>query len=230
MNSVIVMTQTSKYEARELPIVHKPLIKIEPLSFNMDLLKLNYDWILFSSKNAVKYFYKYLEKVNYTHVATIGEKTKAYCESLGLKVDFSPSQFSQEGFISEFQASKGSKILIPSSNKARPYLVDSLLNEGYKVRKIDLYEPIAWTSHVQDVLELLKRNKVSALTFASSSAVKILCEAIKPYSISLPPIFVIGRQTLTTLRNYGFTGEIAEQQTIDSLITKVKESWFKNEI
>ena len=37
MNSVIVMTQTSNYSQDGLSIIHKPLIKIEPLSFNLAL-------------------------------------------------------------------------------------------------------------------------------------------------------------------------------------------------
>ena len=41
----------------------------------------------FSSKNAVKFFNEYYPKVDATHVAAIGEKTKKYCNQNGITVD-----------------------------------------------------------------------------------------------------------------------------------------------
>ena len=61
MKPVIVMTQTSKVQSDLVNIIHKPLIQIQELSFNEHLLNHSYDWLIFSSKNAVKYFYAYLK-------------------------------------------------------------------------------------------------------------------------------------------------------------------------
>ncbi|CAM3079206.1 uroporphyrinogen-III synthase [Staphylococcus argensis] len=227
MNSVIVMTQTSNYSQDGLSIVHKPLIKIEPLSFNLDLLKLNYDWILFSSKNAVKYFYPYLQQTSYRYIAVIGKKTKAYCEDQGIAVDFCPNDYSQEGFLADFQASAHAKILVPSSQAAQPLLVDTLRDRGLNVTKIDLYKPSAWSSHVTDIDQLLAQHKVGAITFASSSAVnaffnRSLPETTKAFS----NIYAIGQQTLSTIQQYGVEAKVADEQTLDGLIEKVKESWM----
>ena len=227
MNSVIVMTQTSNYSQDGLSIIHKPLIKIEPLSFNLDLLKLNYDWILFSSKNAVKYFYPYLQQTEHRHIAVIGKKTKAYCEAQGIAVDFCPSDYSQEGFLAEFEAQTNAKILVPSSQAARPLLVVTLRDRDFEVTKIDLYKPSAWASHVTDIDQLLVQNKVSAITFASSSAVdaffnRSLPETTKAFS----DFYVIGQQTLSTIQQYGVEAKVADEQTLDGLIEKVKESWM----
>ena len=47
----------------------------------------------------MKFFYKYLKGINVDNIAVIGSKTALYCESLGIRVDFMPNDFSQEGFF-----------------------------------------------------------------------------------------------------------------------------------
>ena len=53
MKPVVVMTQTSEIQSDLVTIIHKPFIDIHPLEFDSRLLKDNYDWLIFSSKNAV---------------------------------------------------------------------------------------------------------------------------------------------------------------------------------
>lgn len=72
MKPVIVMTQTSKVQSDMVEVIHKPFIKIQSLEFDTQLLHDNYDWLIFSSKNAVHLFYKYLEYVNVKHIAVVG--------------------------------------------------------------------------------------------------------------------------------------------------------------
>ncbi|SUM33477.1 uroporphyrinogen III synthase [Staphylococcus gallinarum] len=47
MRPVIVMTQTSKFKREDVCILHKPLIDVAPLSFDTELLEVNYDWLIF---------------------------------------------------------------------------------------------------------------------------------------------------------------------------------------
>ena len=61
MRPVIVMTQTSKFK-RDVCILHKPLIDVAPLSFDTELLEVNYDWLIFSSKKQWSTFYHILHK------------------------------------------------------------------------------------------------------------------------------------------------------------------------
>ena len=65
MKPVVVMTQTSKIQSDLVTIIHKPFIDIKPLEFDSRLLKDNYDWLIFSSKNAVKFFLPYMHVVNF---------------------------------------------------------------------------------------------------------------------------------------------------------------------
>lgn len=58
---------------------------------------------LFSSKNAVRIFYKYLNQLDVKYVAVIGQKTAELCEALKINVDFIPNDYSQEGFLNQFK-------------------------------------------------------------------------------------------------------------------------------
>ncbi len=226
MRPVVVMTQTSKFQSDLVEIIHKPFIDIQSLYFDENLLKNNYDWLIFSSKNAVKYFLKYMNLVNYQKVAAIGEKTAEYCQSLDISVDFIPKDYSQEGFINQF-SEYNQKILLPSSKQARPYLYDEL-SKTNDVVKIDLYEPIPNYQHINEVKTLINNQKIDALTFSSSSSVR--------YYFNEDPIpkfdhyFAIGKQTAETLHSYNQAVKVANKQTLASIIDKILESRDKNEI
>lgn len=98
MKPVVVMTQTNDMQSDLVSIIHKPFIDIKPLNFDIHLLNQHYDWLIFSSKNAVKFFYKYLKGINVDNIAVIGSKTAQYCESLGIRVDFMQTTFLKKDF------------------------------------------------------------------------------------------------------------------------------------
>lgn len=228
MRPVIVMTQTSEFYKSDVCILHKPFINVEPLSFNLNLLDVNYDWLIFSSKKAVEYFKPYLSKLNYKKIAVIGEKTADYCTSIGLKVSFCPKDYSQEGFLKAFKTHEQSNILLPSSAAARSTLEEGLKQQNYNVQKIDLYEPVPHTKHIKHVKVLIEQGKVDAITFASSSAVRYFFEDNQ--NVSFNNYFVIGQQTLDTLNHYQKQGIVADIQTLDALVNKILESWEENAI
>lgn len=228
MRPVIVMTQTSEFKRNDACILHRPFIRVQPLSFDLNLLNVNYDWLIFSSKNAVKFFQPYLARVKVDKIAVIGEKTADYCKSLGLKVSFCPKDYSQEGFLESFCADEKSKILLPSSSAARPLLQDELHNQKYIVQKIDLYKPVPHTDNICEVKMMIKKNEIDAVAFASSSAVRYYFNHEEP--VNFEHYFVIGVQTLETLREYHAKGTISEIQTLESLVNKIIESWETNAI
>lgn len=220
MKPVVVMTQTSEVQSELVSIIHKPFIDIKPLSFNIHLLEYNYDWLIFSSKNAVKYFLQYIDSLQVKHIAAIGDKTAQYCQNMGISVDFVPQDFSQEGFISEFQQ-YNQTILLPSSEQARPILQQQL-SKNNSVVKIDLYTPVPNITNITAVKELVSQQSVDAITFSSSSAVR--------YYFNQQPIpqfeqyFAIGQQTAQTLKNYNQPVKVAHTQTVEALIDKILES------
>lgn len=223
MKPVIVMTQTSNYTSDKATIIHLPMIKIEPLSFDKSLLESHFDWLIFSSKNAVAYFYNYLEDINVDYIAVIGEKTKTYCNQLGIKVDYCPDNYSQEGLLKHFQDINDKSILIPSSAQARPYLQEELVREGANVVKIDLYQPVPFAENIYKLQQLINNNQIDAVTFASSSAIRYFFNDSKINQQQIE-YFVIGQQTFNSINQFGINASIAEIQTLDALVEKVLES------
>lgn len=226
MKPVIVMTQTNEVHSHLVDIVHKPFIQLKQLHFNEKLLDHSYDWLIFSSKNAVKYFYPYLKNVKVKKVAVIGDKTAQYCNELGISVDFVPRDFSQEGFLDEFKNSE-QHLLLPSSEKARPKLVQQL-SKYNEIVKIDLYRPVPNFKNISQVKALVRKHQIDAVTFSSSSAVEFY---FKEDNVpEFDHYFAIGKQTARTILKFNASVKVANKQTLDSLIDKIIESREQNEI
>lgn len=223
MKPVIVMTQTSNYTNDKVTIIHLPMIKIEPLSFDKSLLESHFDWLIFSSKNAVASFYMYLKDVHVENIAVIGEKTKAYCNYLGIKVDYCPSDYSQEGLLNYFQNITNQSILIPSSAQARPNLQDELSHRGANVVKIDLYQPVPFNENIYKLQQLVNDNQIDGVTFASSSAIRYFFNEANVNKEQIK-CYVIGQQTFNTIKQFDINAPIADIQTLDALVEKVLES------
>lgn len=226
MKPVIVMTQTNEVHSHLVDIIHKPFIQLKQLHFNEKLLDHSYDWLIFSSKNAVKYFYPYLKNVKVKKVAVIGDKTAEYCNELGISVDFVPRDFSQEGFLDEFKISE-QHLLLPSSEKARPKLVQQL-SKYNEVVKIDLYRPVPNFKNISQVKSLVRKHQIDAVTFSSSSAVEFYFKEDNVPEFDY--YFAIGKQTARTILKFNASVKVANKQTLDSLIDKIIESREQNEI
>ena len=226
MKPVIVMTQTNEVHSHLVDIIHKPFIQLKQLHFNEKLLDHSYDWLIFSSKNAVKYFYPYLKNVKVKKVAVIGDKTAQYCNELGISVDFVPRDFSQEGFLDEFNISE-QHLLLPSSEKARPKLVQQL-SKYNEVVKIDLYRPVPNFKNISQVKSLVRKHQIDAVTFSSSSAVEFYFKEDNVPEFDY--YFAIGKQTARTILKFNASVKVANKQTLDSLIDKIIESREQNEI
>lgn len=226
MKPVIVMTQTNEVHSHLVDIIHKPFIQLKQLHFNEKLLDHSYDWLIFSSKNAVKYFYPYLKNVKVKKVAVIGDKTAQYCNELGISVDFVPRDFSQEGFLDEFKI-REQHLLLPSSEKARPKLVQQL-SKYNEVVKIDLYRPVPNFKNISQVKSLVRKHQIDAVTFSSSSAVEFYFKGDNVPEFD--HYFAIGKQTARTILKFNASVKVANKQTLDSLIDKIIESREQNEI
>ncbi|HHU6749511.1 TPA: uroporphyrinogen-III synthase [Staphylococcus pseudintermedius] len=221
MKPIIVMTQTQRYDDQRAEIAHLPFVTTEPLPFDQTVLCRHYDWLVFTSKNAVTHFQPYLKLLNFNRLAVIGAKTKAFCESQGLQVDFYPTDYSQEGFLEAFPTQEGQHILIPSSQRARPLLYETLQARGFDVEKIDLYTSRFLMENVKEAKVRIEQDQVDALTFASASAVKAFFENDVP--LTFDTYYAIGQQTAQQIQDYGYSCSIADIQTLESMVTKILE-------
>lgn len=221
---VVYVTQSTFDEVEDdaLTLVHAPLITTETLSFDESVLSGDYNWLVMTSKNTVKHFLPYFEKVHADKISSIGVKTTEALNSHQIDVDFEPSTYTQEGFIEEFSIQPGDKILYPASRKKRPLMRDYMIKSGADVTEIDLYYPKVHEGSVKQIRKNI--SSIDYLTVSSPSAVDSLLGYFKPEALSGIQIIAIGHVTESRLNHYGLSASTPEHETLGHMIQLIKES------
>ncbi|MBL7224557.1 MAG: uroporphyrinogen-III C-methyltransferase [Desulfobacteraceae bacterium] len=139
-----------------------------------------YDWLLFTSVNGVKFFLKRLEflgkdirDLKGIKIGVIGPKTAAIWHRMGIKPDLMPDEYRAEAVVESFEklGITGAKILIPRAVKAREVLPEQLRQAGAHVNVVHAYRTISPDHDTGRLRELLMRGSIDMVTFTSSSTV-----------------------------------------------------------
>ena len=148
-----------------------------------------FDYLIFSSANAVKHFKQLLNfsgasKITFEKIKIIctGNKTQEYADKLGFEVKAIPEKFSARGLLEYFknQNLKGKQVLIPTSNIAREELEEGLKSMGAQVEKVPVYGVVTYKgADLNEKLELLDSNPPDVFAFTSPSAFKYFLEIVK---------------------------------------------------
>jgi len=223
-------------EALEFPSIE--IIKETDLNALYDAFQVinDYDWLIFTSVNAVDIFFEELghqgidiRQLQGIKICAIGPATSAQLKKLGLLVDLIPDEYRAEGIIMELKAKvqPGEKVLLPRAGGAREILPQSLRELGVIVDEVTLYR--AATARVNPFrLEEIRKGQVDYITFTSSSTVtnfvKIIGENyIKDFN-SRVKVVCIGPVTAATARENGFTVDIMPgKYTIAALFDSIVE-------
>ncbi len=163
-----------------------PLIKVQELRAETDADKLAqcsiYDWLLFTSQNAVDCFFKKIHREKQPKqsitckIAAVGSKTAKALEQNGLQVDFMPSIFSADVFVREFLPMAGEDRCL----FVRGSLAKTTIRDGLGCDEWTVYETVETTEHIQAFTASLQQEKEPIVIFASPSAVKVYAEHIAP--------------------------------------------------
>lgn len=148
-----------------------------------------YDWLVFTSVNAVKYFFQYLEQVEgswsgkqervsaffkHLKIAAIGSKTADALAVKGLEVSQLPQAYVQEALVDFFKrkAKPGERVLFPKAEYTRELLIEELEANGLQIEGIPIYRTKPIKQENAALLEKLRRQEIDVLTFTSSSTVR----------------------------------------------------------
>lgn len=135
-------------------VVHTPLITIKKTesAYLQQLLEeqINtYQWIIFTSRYAVRFFFETLDKLQLDmrtlstlKIASVGKTTTAELRKYRFNPDIESTTESAEGLVEYFAANKinGCNILLPRSDKGLKYLSDELIAMGNYITDIPVYE------------------------------------------------------------------------------------------
>ena len=203
-------------------VIEFPTIKtVEPESWDnldkaIEQIK-NFDWIIFTSVNGVKFFVKHLKEIGRDiralaglKICCIGPKTAEAVENLGLIVDVVPKEYRAESIIDELSAEglEGKKILIPRAKVAREVLPEKMTEQGAEVTIAETYVTIRPEEAKAEVRRLFEEEKIDVVTFTSSSTVKNFVEMWDSSEdakalLNGVTIASIGPITSETARSYG---------------------------
>jgi uroporphyrinogen III methyltransferase/synthase len=143
-----------------------------------------FDWIIFTSVNAVDAFMDVLLQVHRDvrslsgpRLAVIGTTTQDRLARYGIRADVVPDEFDGEGLLAALQPEKlsGSRVLLPHSDIARELIATELRDAGADVTEVVAYRTIVdetlRDAAETDVYRQLLDRRIGAVTFTSPSAV-----------------------------------------------------------
>ena len=188
---------------KDLNIIYCPLIKTTKIEFNPpDLDK--YDYLIITSKNAVKYFLKStpLEKILHKKVIAVGEKTKKYLKNLGFNEIITPEISSAVGVEKLIQGKqfKDKKFLFIRAEKGQEIKNKNL--DLLIVYKTIFNKP----ENYKECSKLLIKGKIDYVIFSSPSTFYSFMENFKNCEklLNNTKIITIGNTTKKAVESKGF--------------------------
>ncbi|MFB6347729.1 MAG: uroporphyrinogen-III C-methyltransferase [bacterium] len=205
-----------------------PTINISPIESGLVTLAETFeqidqfDWLIFTSRNAVRFFVETLDRSSYDlrilgslKAACIGPGTAERLAEIGIEADLVPDKHRAEDLAETFlsRVTGTSNVLLPRSGDARPYLPDTLEEKGHQVTELSIYEANPPDPETQDKLkDLLSSRSADMITFTSSSTVENLFECLDEKTarnwLQQLDCAAIGPITAGTLKNYGVTASV----------------------
>ena len=137
-----------------------------------------FDWVVFTSKNGVDFFFKFLKEMKLTldphvRIAVIGKKTLDVIESYGYKPAFVPPSFVAEAFLPSFLEILKSKesVLICKGNLARDYIAKGLREKCFEVEQAIVYDNVQPVGTTDLLVKAFRETKVDIILFTSPSTI-----------------------------------------------------------
>ena len=185
------------------------MIKINFLNFEIDYL--NFDYILFTSKNSVKAVDNYSDEWKKLPAICIGKATAKEVTKRGGSVDFISPKFYGDELAKEIvKKYKKSKLLFPRAKKVLSSIVEILKTNGFEVEEVIVYET---TCQKKDI----KLDEKAIVIFTSPSTIKCF---LKSYSYNdIYKAIAIGEKTASF---YEGNIIISDEQTIKRCIKIAK--------
>jgi len=179
-----------------------------------------YQWIAFTSVNAVRAVREKFEEYGLdarafagVKVAAVGEQTAAALRAFGITPDLVPNgQQSSEGLAAVWPPYDDvldpiNRVLLPRADIATENLVAALTELGWEADDVTAYRTVRAAPPPAPIREAIKGGGFDAVLFTSSSTVRNLVGiAGKPHAVTV--IAAIGPQTAKTAEEYGLRVDV----------------------
>lgn len=194
-----------------------------------------YDWIVFTSANAVDSFHRraqlYPHPPEHTpRIAVIGAATERAAHAAGLMVDLVPPSPVGESLAEALTPlAKGSSFLLVRAAEARDLLPDAITAAGGRVTIAEAYRNEIPLSSVTALRELLSSPATcpDAITFTSASTARNLVALLEEARLILPSRIVcasIGPITSAAMRELHLVPHVeAQEASVSALVAALAE-------
>ena len=171
--------------------VEAPMIQIVPPQDPIPLRRAaaaagEFDWIVFTSPNAVESFMNALldaeldvRALKGPLLCAVGTGTRERLALYGIKVDLVPDEFHAEALVSALIRRgivRGTRVLLPQADIARDVVANGLRSAGAVVTEVIAYRTILDESSRDDesldIYRMLLDGRIDVVTFTSASAVR----------------------------------------------------------
>jgi uroporphyrinogen III methyltransferase/synthase len=195
-----------------------------------------YQWVAFTSANAVKAVREKLEDYGLdarafagVKVAAVGDQTAAALLEFGIRPDLVPEgQQSAEGLADAWPPYDDvldpiNRVLLPRADIATETLLAKLTELGWEAEDVTAYRTVRAAPPPAPIREAIKGGGFDAVLFTSSSTVRNLVGiAGKPHAVTV--IGVIGPQTAKTAADFGLRVDVsAAKPSVTALVDALAE-------
>lgn len=195
-----------------------------------------YQWVAFTSVNAVRAVREKFEEYGLdarafagVKVAAVGEQTAAALRAFGITPDLVPEgQQSGEGLAAVWPPYDDvldpiNRVLLPRADIATETLVAGLTERGWETDDVTAYRTVRAAPPPAPIREAIKGGGFDAVLFTSSSTVRNLVGiAGKPHAVTV--IAAIGPQTARTAEEFGLRVDVmAPKPSVTALVEALAE-------
>lgn len=241
LDSTTVLVTRARAQAEEMTVlleelgatvIHVPTIEFippdDPAPLDNAIRSLEeYDWIIFTSSNAVEFFMHRLREYRSDGVAllgvrsicAIGSATARTLEEAGIRANAVAQESTSEGVMRELIERIGGeslvrdlRILIPRAKVAREVLPSRLRDLGAQVDVVEAYQTVLPKITPASLKKLFEESRIDVITFTSSSTVTNLAALMGSPDLSVTfksaLVACIGPVTAEAARKFGLTNII----------------------
>ncbi|WP_028643418.1 uroporphyrinogen-III synthase [Nocardioides sp. URHA0020] len=195
------------------------------------LVEGRYEWIAFTSVNAVKAVREKFEEYGLDarafsglKIAAVGDKTAEAIGQWGLRADLVPSgEQSAAGLLADWPEYDEAldpinRVFLPRADIATENLVAGLIDLGWECDDVTAYRTVRAAPPPPETRDAIKTGKFDAVVFTSSSTVRNLVGiAGKPHTSTI--IAVIGPATAKTAEEHGLRVDVlASRPDVEELV------------
>jgi uroporphyrinogen-III synthase len=222
-----------------------PTIAIRPLTASSEVTAVldrldDFDWIGFTSRNAVRAVFEWLETqgrhvARTVKVAAIGSATARELRIRGVVPNCVPTEPSSLALAAALIADgiDGRAVLLPLGSLARDDALHALERAGAQVTAVRVYETVPVEFADPDVQDALVRSDIDVVALASPSAFQSLLnlsDGMMREPLRRMQLVAIGPTTARAIRDAGYTPKaVAKTQTTEGMVAAIVDLYSQEQ-